>query len=194
MDDRWRAATAGHGDPPTIQSLIHEVCTAATFSLDEELHELAVEAYYAPIAARAAMAPGAGEVLAWLRGHGVRLGLISNTLWPAHAHRLDLERFGLLPHLDALAFSSECGLWKPDPRIFELVLHRLGVAPAHAVFVGDRLAEDIHGAQRAGLRAVFVDGARDYEDLDPRAFTPDATIRELTELPAALAELGNRIV
>jgi len=189
MDKRWRAATAAQGDPPTIGSLILEACAAAGFHLADELQRGAVAAYCAPIAERAAARKGARDVLTWLREHGVRLGLISNTLWPGDIHRLDLQRYGLLPHLDCLVFSSECRLWKPDTRIFELVLERLGAAPECAVFVGDRLAEDIHGAQRAGLRAVLIEAAQDHEDLDPRAFTPDACIQQLAELPTTLAAL-----
>jgi putative hydrolase of the HAD superfamily len=189
MDTRWRAATAGRSDPPTIHSLVEEMCNAAQFALDEELRRAAAAAYYAPIAARAVAATGARETLAWLRGHGIRLGLISNTLWPGEAHRLDLDRYELLPHLDALAFSSECGLWKPDPRIFELVLGQLGVTSDHAVFVGDRLAEDVRGAQRAGLRAIWLDNGENNENLEPGAVMPEATIRTLTELAGAFAAM-----
>ncbi len=119
----------------------------------------------------------------------MRIGLISNTIWPAELHRLDLERHGLLEHFGATVFSSEAGLWKPDPRIFALTLERLGVAPDRAVFVGDRLMEDIQGAQRAGLRAVFVEGTQDYADIDADAFIPDARIGCIAELPSALERL-----
>jgi putative hydrolase of the HAD superfamily len=189
MDERWRAATEGLGDPPTLASLITEVCTAAGFHLTTELHEAAVASYWAPIAERAVVAAGAREILVWLRAHGVRTGLISNTLWPGDAHRLDLERYGLLEYVDHAVFSSEVGLWKPDPRVFNLVLQRLDAPANRAVFVGDRLAEDIDGAQRAGLRAIFVEGTQDYDDISLRGIQPDAVIEQLTELPVALAAL-----
>ncbi len=192
MDHRWRAATEGISDPPTLASLIVEACHAAGFHLEEELHEAAVAAYCAPIAERAVVAGGAEPLLAWLRGHGVRIGLISNTIWPAEVHRLDLERYGLLDHFHTTVFSSETGLWKPDPRIFALTLERLEVAPDRAVFVGDRLMEDVQGAQRAGLRAIFVEGTVDYADIDAGAFIPDARIKRVTELPFALQRLRDR--
>ena len=189
MDHRWRAATEGVSDPPTLASLILEACHAAGFHLESTLHETAIAAYCAPIAERAVVAGGAEPLLAWLRGHGVHIGLISNTIWPAEVHRLDLERHGLLHHIQATVFSSETGLWKPDPRIFALALNELGVQADRAVFVGDRLMEDVLGAQRAGLRAVFVEGTLDYADIDASAFIPDARVKRLADLPFALQGL-----
>jgi putative hydrolase of the HAD superfamily len=189
MDHRWRAATEGISDPPTLASLILEACHAAGFHLEAELHETAIAAYCAPIAERAAVAGGAEPLLAWLRGHGVQIGLISNTIWPAEVHRLDLERHGLLHHFQTTIFSSETGLWKPDPRIFGRALQELDIPAERAVFVGDRLMEDVQGAQRAGLRAVFVEGTLDYADIDASAFIPDARITQLADLPFALARL-----
>jgi putative hydrolase of the HAD superfamily len=51
-------------------------------------------------------------------------------------------------------FSSEVGFRKPDPRIFERVLEALGVAPENALFVGDRLYEDVRGAGELGMTTV----------------------------------------
>jgi len=186
MDQRWRAATAGNGDPPTLIGLIADLALAAEFHLDQDLHQAAAASYWGPIAERAEVRENARDVLHWLKRHGIRTGLISNSLWPAHAHHLDLERYGLFELLDHTLFSSETGLWKPDPRIFETSLAALNTSADRAVFVGDRLAEDIHGAHRAGLRSVLLEGTQDYSDLDPTDFHPDATIRRLAELPGSL--------
>jgi putative hydrolase of the HAD superfamily len=192
MDHRWRSATEGLSDPPTLEALILEACHAAGFQLERELHEAAVAAYCAPIAARAVAAGGAEPLLAWLRGHGLRIGLISNTIWPAEVHRRDLARYGLEDHIDAMVFSSEAGFWKPDPRIFGVALDALGVAAEGAVFVGDRLLEDVQGAQRAGMRSVFVEGTMDYADIDVAAYLPDARVGHLADLPFALGGLWNQ--
>ncbi|MBS1106479.1 MAG: HAD-hyrolase-like, partial [Deltaproteobacteria bacterium] len=45
---------------------------------------------------------------------------------------------------------------KPDPRFFRSACARLGVAPAHAVVVGDHPEQDLAAARRAGLRAIDV--------------------------------------
>ncbi|MBM2809643.1 MAG: HAD-superfamily hydrolase, subfamily variant 3 [Chloroflexi bacterium] len=189
MDERWRAATAGLHAPPTLGDLVIHVCGTVGFGLPDHLLAASVACYVAPIAARSRVAEGARDVIVWLHQHGIRLGIISNTIWPAEAHLDDLSRYGLLDHFDHVLFSSETGLWKPDRRVFDASLAHLGVAPERAVFIGDRLVEDVQGAQRAGLRAIFLEGTQDYEDIDLSAFTPDARIRSLRELPSALAEL-----
>jgi putative hydrolase of the HAD superfamily len=183
----WRAAIDGAGDPPTLASLVEEVCAAAGFGLTDELRQAAVAAYCAPIAERAAVGEGAADVMVWLRDRGIRIGLISNTVWPADAHRRDLERYGLLHHFDAMLFSSETGLWKPDPRVFQRALEAVGARADQAVYVGDQLAEDIGGAHRAGLRAIlYGELPQNVERREITEFRPDAQISALSELPEVL--------
>lgn len=55
---------------------------------------------------------------------------------------------------DEVIISAEVGLMKPDHRIFQLALDRLGVAPGEAVFVDD-FSENIDGARWLGLHAVL---------------------------------------
>ena len=56
--------------------------------------------------------------------------------------------------VDFAVFSSEVGRRKPDPAIFRRALEALQVAPAAALFVGDRLYEDVRGASGVGMRTV----------------------------------------
>jgi HAD superfamily hydrolase (TIGR01509 family) len=73
-------------------------------------------------------------------------------------HRLPavLEALGLAPLLDVVVLPADAGAAKPDPRIFQLALARLGVAAAEALYVGDDAEDDVAGATAAGLRAVDV--------------------------------------
>ena len=66
-------------------------------------------------------------------------------------------RWPLEALFDAVVISCEVGLSKPDPRIFELCLDRLGLAAPEALFVDDR-ADNIEGAARVGLRTLQFDG------------------------------------
>jgi len=59
--------------------------------------------------------------------------------------------------LDVVVSSAEVGLRKPDPRIFELALARVGVAADEAVHVGDHLYADILGAEAVGMYPVLID-------------------------------------
>ena len=89
-----------------------------------------------------------------LRGLGLKLGLVSNAFDPGWLLHRDLDRMGIGDRLDFAVFSSEVGVRKPHPAIFERALEVLGVEPGHSVFVGDRLYEDVRGAGELGLTTV----------------------------------------
>jgi putative hydrolase of the HAD superfamily len=63
-------------------------------------------------------------------------------------------------------------------------MQRLGVVASEAVFVGDRVQDDIAGAQVAGMRAVWV--RRGSPELFNVGFKPNATIDALLELSKIL--------
>ena len=89
-----------------------------------------------------------------LRGHGLKLGLVSNAFDPGWLLHRDLEQMGIAQRLDFSVFSSEVGTRKPHPAIFQRALGALGVQPENAIFVGDRLYEDIRGAGELGMTTV----------------------------------------
>ncbi len=102
-----------------------------------------------------------------LRSDGHRMGLVSNVSLLPHLMRDDLERLGIARFLDASVFSSEVRVRKPDPRIFREALERVGTEPGETVFVGDRLYDDIGGAQAVGMRAVQTRQFRAEDDPSP---------------------------
>lgn len=129
-------------------------------------------------------APGVGGVLRHLRQQGYRLGVVSNTGFPAgQVLRQVLAADGMLLYFDAFAFSDEVGVRKPDPAIFHPVLQRVGVEPAAAVHIGDRPAVDVTGAHAAGMRAIRYAGLHD----DPGPPEAEAVIYDFRELPEVLA-------
>jgi putative hydrolase of the HAD superfamily len=89
-----------------------------------------------------------------LRGRGLKLGLVSNAFDPGWLLHRDLEQMGLAERLDFSVFSSEVGKRKPHPAIFQRALEALDVKPKDAVFVGDRLYEDVRGAGELGMTTV----------------------------------------
>jgi putative hydrolase of the HAD superfamily len=101
--------------------------------------------------------PAAGPLFGELAGRGLRVGVLSNTIWPRERHEQIFRRDGVLHLLDGAVYSSEIAWTKPHPGAFRAALEAVGgVDPASAVFVGDRLFDDIHGAKSAGMRAVLV--------------------------------------
>ena len=89
-----------------------------------------------------------------LRSRGLRLGLVSNAFDPPWLLHRDLERSGISERVDFAVFSSEVGKRKPHPAIFERALSELSVQPDEAIFVGDRLYEDVRGAAEVGMTTV----------------------------------------
>jgi len=121
--------------------------------------------------------PDARETLARLKP-SFRIGLLTNGA--PDLQREKIAASGLAPFFDSIAVSGEHGIGKPRPEIFHILLDSLGVTASGAVMVGNSLARDIAGAQKAGItRTIWlkVPGSEEYADV-----TPDQTITGLHEL------------
>lgn len=123
------------------------------------------------------------EILDWLQQKGQRLAVVTNG--SASLQSAVIQALGIQDFFDIVVISEVEGVRKPDRRIFDLTLGRLGVAHADAVFVGDHPETDIRGAQKAGIRAIWK--RDDYWGLCPFA---DGVIDDLDELPQMLSEFG----
>ena len=124
-----------------------------------------------------------------LKASGLKLGLVSNTAWPAAAHDPDLEKFGLLHLLDCRVYSCDVGWEKPAPAIFHAALDCLGTRPEETAFVGDFRRYDIAGAHSVGMKGILkrIEGRPD--EMDDPSIEPDGTINRLSELPGVLRDL-----
>ncbi len=91
-----------------------------------------------------------------LRHNGIRVGVLSNTIWVRDYHRDILARDGVLDLVDGDVYSSETPWVKPAPEIFRTAAAAVGVEPVRCVYVGDRSYEDVHGPQSVGMRAIWV--------------------------------------
>lgn len=95
--------------------------------------------------------PDTVEVLGSLQGLGLGTAVVSNIAFDV---RPAFTAAGA--HADEFVLSFEVGAVKPDPRIFEAALGKLGVAAEAAVMVGD--SEENDGAARAaGCDFILVD-------------------------------------
>ena len=104
---------------------------------------------------------------------GIKVGVLSNTIWTREYHRGIFERDGVLDLLDADLYSSEIDHVKPHPEAFRAICRALDVAPRRAVYVGDRVFEDVHGPQQVGMRAIWI----------PHSDIPAAQRVEVTAMP-----------
>ena len=124
--------------------------------------------------------PDAAQLFLRLRSGGIRVGVLSNTMWPRIMHEQVFSRDGVLGLIDGAVYSSEIDWTKPHPEAFRAAMAAVGVSDAAAcVFVGDRPYDDVYGAKQAGMRAVLVphSDVPAYADAEP-----DAVITRLAEL------------
>ena len=89
-----------------------------------------------------------------------KLGIISDT-WPSIVPVL--ERFGILPYFDAITYSFQLGCFKPNPRMFQDALSKMGL-PAQECVVIDDVARNLEGAAKVGIQPVQI---RVKPDADP---------------------------
>ena len=123
-------------------------------------------------------------LLRLLRERSIKVGVLSNTVWPRALHERVFRRDGVLELIDGAVYSSEIAWTKPHPEAFLAAMAAIGVSdPSSCVFVGDRPFDDIYGAARLGMRTVFIphSGLPPYEGA-----VPDAVISRLAELPGLL--------
>lgn len=131
----------------------------------------------------------------WLRAAGYRVGAITNST--GEQQRGKLAGLGLLDLFDHLAVPGESvagvsapgdsaagksAAAKPAPAIFTAACAAVGVEPAQAVHVGDRLVLDAMGARDAGLHGVWLDRTGTEHDGLPEGITVLATLADLPGL------------
>ena len=93
-----------------------------------------------------------------------RLGLLSNA--NDDLRQMLTERWQITDQFDDMIISAEVGLLKPDRRIYELAVSRLGVQPDEAVFIDD-MPVNVEGARIAGLQAIqYLNNQQVIEDLE----------------------------
>jgi putative hydrolase of the HAD superfamily len=102
--------------------------------------------------------------------------------------REDMELFGILHLFDCVVMSSDLGIRKPSPKIFQYALNQLKIENRDMIFIGDTLYDDIKGAKEAGfLMAIHVKRNISYFHSD-YYIEADKTINNLLELNGILKE------
>jgi putative hydrolase of the HAD superfamily len=129
--------------------------------------------------------PGARDALTGLAALDVALAIVSNSDGTVEQLLSEQEVCQVGPGpgvpVDAILDSTVVGAAKPDPKIFELALARLDVAPEHAIHVGDTPGADVEGAIAAGVTPVLVDPLDLHTTLDV------TRVRALDEVVALVA-------
>lgn len=163
-----------------LSGTLDEVCERAGVTLTAD----ALAEYRRQWDKHSLLDPAAPALLTGLRERGVRIGVLSNTIWSRDYHEEIFERDGVLGMFDGAVYSSEIPWTKPHPEAFRAAMRAVAADdPARCVFVGDRLFDDVWGAQQVGMRAVHVP----HSDIPARQLghtegVPDAVVHSLDEL------------
>ena len=197
--DLWRQACTPHFPGDQVAGIAAAICAAEqglwqvsrdsgqSATLDHVFAQAGVAAtdgllasYYAQWDPHTYTDPEVAPLLRYLRERGIRIGVLSNTMWPRTAHERVFQRDEVLGLIDGAVYSSEIPWVKPHAEAFRAAMAAIGMTdPGECVYVGDRPYDDVHGAKSVGMRAVLVPNS----DVPPfEAAVPDAVISRLSDL------------
>ncbi|MGW0506337.1 HAD family hydrolase [Micromonospora sp. NPDC003241] len=180
LESDWDAVFGDLASAPVME--IRRAALARSLAragLGDHLDELA-EVFFARRFALTRPFPDVRPALTALRARW-RIGFATNGNSRA-------ERCGLAGEFAFEVYAHENGVpKKPAPEFYAAVCAAAGVPSSQVVHVGDNPAFDVVGAQRAGLRAVWLNRRGDSL---PAGVLPDATVSSLAGLPAVLVGLS----
>lgn len=120
-----------------------------------------IDYYYAHIRDFIVPFPEIVPILERLQAQGVKTAIVTNITPELLDHqKKKVKALGVAHLFDAIVYSAELGIRKPDRRIFDHAAAMLGVANEDCLFVGDDPDSDIVGALAAGMDAVWLDRYR----------------------------------
>ena len=111
--------------------------------------------------------PDVKKVLDELRP-AYRMALVSDAQ-PCYALP-EMKAVGLDGYFDPIVISAHYGFRKPDKRLTEKALDVMKLMPAEVIFVGNDMYRDIYGANRLGIKTIFIDsnqGDKAHENVTP---------------------------
>ena len=136
---------------------------------------------YVGVAPKLSLHPGAGDLLGFLRGRGMKLGLLTNGNVGAQRNKVHL--LGIEEFFDVVVYAREKGKEseKPNPEAYRGVLDLLHVAPEETVCVGDNPHTDFWGAKKLGMRTVRVLSGEFKDVRLATEYESDVDVRTLDE-------------
>ena len=116
-----------------------------------------------------------------LKDNGIKLCLVSN------ADIIDKKYWDISPlkdYFDAVIFSCDVGIVKPDVKIYQLAMEKLSVSPAESIFVGDGGSNELYGAKTAGMTTVLTEFliVKDRQTKEKIAKSADFMISDFKEI------------
>lgn len=183
-DRAWARGRDDHGS-----AHLDDILAEAGCDPEHDRHLLALAAYRRFWEPHTVTDPQVRPLWQGLKDRGLAVGVLSNTIWSRAFHREIFARDGVLDLLDGDVYSSEIEHVKPHPRAFAAAADAVGTPLREAVYVGDRMFEDVHGPQQVGMRAIWIP----HSDIPPAqrvsvTAVPDAVAHELLDVLTIIDE------
>lgn len=102
-----------------------------------------------------------------------------------------LEELSLKKYFTSIVDSAVVGIRKPDAKILEIALNKLGVNPNDAVMIGDSYNNDIAPAKLIGCKTIWINN-KGWEEQNENN-KADFIIKSFKELPEILVTKNNVI-
>lgn len=130
--------------------------------------------------------PDVDVLLENLKTYGYELGLLSNA---SHNVRHVMKMLPWREYFDYEILSYKVGMVKPDPRIYILMLGRMGLKSDECLFVGDGGSMELDGAKRVGL--ITVKAAQANQDTtETRSENADYIVESIREIPGLVKRIN----
>lgn len=185
--DEARSITTEARVAVAAEKLIAGCLERAGLRVDDETIRRLRRAMAIPISDQMKLLPGAGELLAELRGLGIRTVIASNTYWrDADSYWDDFAVLGVAALVDDIVTSVDAGHLKPHPALFELAMRRAKTTPERCVVIGNREDNDVAPAVALGMTAILVHP----DDPPPAATRADAVAANLWECARIVRDLA----
>jgi putative hydrolase of the HAD superfamily len=155
-----------------LAAVLHAAGAAPT---DEQVRELTRVELETLVDGGVRLYEDALPALRELRRRGVSTAIVSNC---DHLTRPIVDALGLEREVDAVVLSFEVGVMKPDARIFETALGRVGADAGTSTFVDDQPGY-LDGAAVLGMRAVQILRPTDPDPLDAGPYPVIGDLREV---------------
>ena len=121
------------------------------------------------------------RVVRQLKSAGFATAVLSNGS-PRMLHPV-VANSGVAEHMDECISVDEIGIYKPDPKVYELASTRFDAAPSEIAFMSSNCWDAI-GAAAFGFRVAWIN--RYAQQVDRLPARPQAELPDLSGLPALL--------
>lgn len=111
------------------------------------------ETYWNYILENMKLYPGVLQLFKRLKDNQIKIAICTDLT--VNIQHKKLKKLDIWKYLDVLVTSEEADAEKPDPRMFKLVLQKLGIEATEALYVGDSIKKDIIGADSMGIKPIW---------------------------------------